>query len=89
MNIWARVKEKYDPDLDVIPREDKKRFLMEQHADLVREGDYYAAQLLLRFLRKGSISLYLDDISHGVEKILDTVQVSVRYDRRCTAHYTL
>lgn len=55
---------------------------MEAHMDLIRKGLYRQAQLVLRALREGKITLWLDDDSWAVENLLEGLGCRIWYDGR-------
>lgn len=56
--------------------------IMEAHMDLIRKGLYRQAQLVLRALREGKITLWLDDDSWAVENLLEGLGCRIWYDGR-------
>lgn len=49
----------------------KRYKLIEEHRSLVRSGRFLEAKRVLYFLRTGFIRLAFDDVSWGVEQVLD------------------
>lgn len=56
--------------------------LMDIHRTMVRNGELGAAQILLRMLRNGKVTLWLDDNSYTVETVCEEVGCHIYYDRR-------
>lgn len=56
--------------------------IMEAHTELIRKGLYRQAQLVLRALREGKVTLWLDDDSWAVESLLEGLGCHVWYDSR-------
>lgn len=62
---------------------------MEAHMELIRKGLYRQAQLVLRALREGKVTLWLDDDSWAVESLLEGLGCRIWYDGkgyRAVAH---
>lgn len=55
--------------------------LMDAHRDLIRKGEYRAAQLVLRLLRDTKVTLWLDDDSWVVESLCEGMGCRIWYDR--------
>lgn len=63
-------------------KENLRRYkIMEKHIELVRGGEYQAANCILCLLRHGCLSLGLDDVSFRVERILEDAGLRPRYSR--------
>ena len=63
-------------------KENLRRYkIMEKHIELVRGGEYQAANCILCLLRHGCLSLGLDDVSFRVECILEDAGLRPRYSR--------
>lgn len=58
-----------------------KSNLIHEHKNLVKQGEYLAARILLRLLREGRISLGLSDDDWLVEKIADKYSLNRQYTR--------
>lgn len=56
--------------------------IMEAHMELIRKGLYRQAQLVLRALREGKVTLWLDDDSWAVESLLEGLGCRIWYDGR-------
>lgn len=56
--------------------------IMEAHMELIRKGLYRQAQLVLRALREGKVTLWLDDDSWAVESLLERLGCCIWYDGR-------
>ena len=52
------------------------------YSELVRSGDFASAVLILRFLRKGEITLGLSDACMKVEDILNELGCILKYTNR-------
>lgn len=61
--------------------------IMIRHTELVRQGEYEAARMILRFLRRKSIYLGLDDVSWKVQEELEKLGVRVRYSHNGYSAY--
>lgn len=55
---------------------------MEAHMGLIRKGLYRQAQLVLRALREGKVTLWLDNDSWAVESLLEELGCRIWYDSR-------
>ena len=55
---------------------------MNVHKLLVRAGEYRRAQMVLRLLRDGKITLWLDDDSYAVERLCEELGCRMWYDSR-------
>ena len=53
--------------------------LMDAHRELVRKGLYRQAQLVLRLLREGKVTLWLDDDSWAVESLCEGLGCRIWY----------
>lgn len=58
-----------------------KGAIMQQHARLVKAGNYEEARMLFRFLRNNYISLGLDDVSTCIELYLTSIGLNPIYSR--------
>lgn len=56
--------------------------IMEAHMGLIRKGLYRQAQLVLRALREGKVTLWLDNDSWAVESLLEELGCRIWYDSR-------
>ena len=56
--------------------------IMEAHMELIRKGLYRQAQFVLRALREGKVTLWLDDDSWAVESLLEGLGCRIWYDGR-------
>lgn len=56
--------------------------LMGAHRDLVKKGLFRQAQLVLRLLRDGKVTLWLDDDSYAVEMLCEEMGCRIWYDSR-------
>lgn len=56
--------------------------LMDEHRRLIRKGLYRQAQLVLRLLSDGKVTLWLDDDSYAVEVLCEGLGCRMWYDRR-------
>lgn len=62
---------------------------MDAHRELVKKGLYRQAQLVLRLLRDGKITLWLDDDSYAVEVLCERLGCGIWYSsngNRAVAH---
>ena len=55
--------------------------LMDAHRELIRGGAYRQAQLVLRLLRDGKVTLWLDDDSYAVEMLCEGLGCHIWYSR--------
>ena len=63
-------------------KENLRRYkIMEKHIELVRGGEYQAANCILCLLRHDCLSMGLDDVSFRVERILEDAGLRPRYSR--------
>lgn len=63
--------------------------IMDAHRAFVKAGEFRRAQLLLILLRKGSVTLWLDDDSYAVEMLLEELGCKIWYSsngNRAVAH---
>lgn len=72
----------------------KRYKLFEEHRSLVRSGRLLEAKRILYFLRTGFIRLAFDDVSWGVEQVLDDCGFHIIINPRtgiasCSAHWEL
>lgn len=65
----------------------KRYRLIETHINMVKAGQYEAAAIILRLLRKGEIRLGIGDADFAVEMALESAGVAVRYNRNCYSAY--
>ena len=56
--------------------------IMDAHRELIRKGLYRQAQLVLRCLIEGKVTLWLDDDSWAVESLLEGLGCRIWYDSR-------
>lgn len=56
--------------------------LMDAHRELVRTGKLYEAYLVLEFLRKGKLKLYLGEADWNVEKLCEDLGCKFGYNSR-------
>lgn len=56
--------------------------VMDAHRDMVKRGKLLEARELLRLLRKGRISLGLDDVSWEVERVCEELGCRINYSSR-------
>lgn len=64
--------------------------LIDAHKGLVKTGEYRQAQLVLRMLQEGKVTLRLDDESCAVECLCERLGCPIWYDRRgytAVAHF--
>ncbi len=57
----------------------KRHKLMDIHRELVRKGEYEVARMLLKLLRYGKVTLWLDDVSWSVERICEELGCHIWY----------
>ncbi len=73
----------------MLERKIRRYQLIDTHRKLVQQGKFAEASLLLEFLRKGKVTLYLDDVSCAVEFICENAGCHISYSRngnRATAY---
>lgn len=56
--------------------------LLKKHTELVKQGEFEVARLILEFLIKQRITLGFSDVCNKTESILDRMGFKISYDRR-------